>query len=59
LDEFGSDWVGVDIFDLGLPVIGITYGPIVEADLPDFHFLVVGFVDFVGAAAFDELHGLF
>jgi len=49
----------VDIFDLGLPVIAITNSPIVEADLPDFHFLIAGVADSIRAPALDELHGFF
>jgi len=30
-----------------------------EADLPDFHFLIVRFADLIGAAAFDQLNGFF
>ena len=45
----------MNIFDLCLPVIGVADGPIVEADLPDFHFLVTRFADLVGAASLDEL----
>ena len=49
----------MNIFNFGLPIIGIANGPIVEADLPDFHFLVSCFADLMGGAALDELNGFF
>ena len=59
LDQLGSNRIFLNIFDLCLPIIGITYAPIVEANLPHFHFLVACSTDLIGAAALDELHCLF
>ena len=49
----------MNVFHLGLPVIVVAYGPIVEANLPDFGFLISLFVNAKGAAALDTLNCFF
>ena len=47
------------VMGFALPIIHITNRPVVEALLPDFHFVATGSVNLVRRPALDELDCLF
>jgi len=59
LDQSRRDRVHPNVLDLAPKVPLVSNCLLMETGLPDFHLVFPPFVNFIGSAAFDELHHLF
>jgi hypothetical protein len=58
-NQMGMDGIHANVHHFASIVICITYRFLVKAGLPEEHSAVLATVDFMGAAALNELHDLF
>lgn len=59
VDQFRLDWVHANVLHLALKVARVPDRLLMKTGLPYFHSVFPPLVDFIRAAAFDELHHLF